>query len=155
MRSKMLIAFAWQVFASAFAHGQARQGMAYQDYAQIFPRADYIRATPAAGNTPAWEAWRVARDEDPAELAGYLFLIPVFDGGTERSLLIGVTQKLVIAGMKLDGKIELHEEFVSQFAGKRLNAKFEIAKTQTCCTFLQKSGHRKVRPGFLKVSSRQ
>lgn len=128
MKTRVLKSLAWVVTTVASSHAYAQIELSDVELHEIFPRADFSRPTKMISEIPAWEAWRAARDEDSAELVGYVFLTKLADTGVHQSLLIGLTPAQTIAGLKIRGSSSLHEEFVAQFVGKSVAAAFEIAR---------------------------
>jgi len=136
MKTRLLKSLAWLVTIVASSHAYAQTELSGVELYEIFPRADYSRPAKIISEMPAWEAWRAARDEDSAELVGYVFLTKLAGTAAHQSLLIGLTPAQTIAGIKIRGGSSLHEEFVAQFVGKSVTTTFQIAREPADLLFL-------------------
>lgn len=127
---KCNIAFAIFSLALAASSVQAQKPQMISDAQcrKIFLSSDDCRNRRMPDGSPYCEVYW-DRDDDPRELLGYVFLKTLSLQDKESELLIGVDVNGKIVKVKAKEATVTTEEFLAQFAGRSLNASFELAKT--------------------------
>lgn len=128
MKSNMVAAILSLALAISSVQAQKQQTISALQCRKIFLSSDDYQNRRMPDGSPYCEVYW-DRDDDPRELLGYVFLktLPLQDKETE--LLIGVDTKGKIVKVKIKEATAATEEFLAQFAGRDLNASFEVAKS--------------------------